>query len=82
MEQSLAWNSNVSSYKIAAVVQLCTLGMLCLGLEWQVGNPLVLHLDIFNDDLASLLLSRFKRADSLLKLCDVALVESVLRAPA
>tara|TARA_B110001450_G_scaffold222871_1_gene219694 strand:+ start:194 stop:364 length:171 start_codon:yes stop_codon:yes gene_type:complete len=56
--------------------------MLCLGLEWQVGNPLVLHLDIFNDDLASLLLSRFKRADSLLKLCDVALVESVLRAPA
>lgn len=50
-------------------------------MQWQVGNPLVLHTDVVNDDLAALLSSRFKGDDPLLQLCDQALLDSVLRAP-
>ena len=55
--------------------------LLCLGMSWQVGNPLVLHSGILKDKMADLLLSRFKGDDPLLKLCDQALLDSVLRAP-
>jgi hypothetical protein len=55
--------------------------LLCLGMQWQVGNPLVLYTGVFNDDLVALLSSRFKGDDPLLQLCDQALLDSVLRAP-
>ena len=55
--------------------------LLCLGMQWQVGNPLVLYTGVVNDDLAALLSSRFKGDDPLLQLCDQALLDSVLRAP-
>ena len=55
--------------------------LLCLGMQWQVGNPLVLHAGVVNDDLAALLSSRFRGDDPLLRLCDQALLDSVLRAP-
>ena len=55
--------------------------LLCLGMQWQVGNPLVLHPGVVDDALAALLGSRFKGDDPLLRLCDKALLDSVLRAP-
>ena len=55
--------------------------LLCLGMQWQVGNPLVLHPGVVDDALAALLGSRFKGDDPLLRLCDQALLDSVLRAP-
>ena len=51
-------------------------------MQWQVCNPLVLRAGVINDDLlAALLSSRFKGDDPLLRLCDQALLDSVLRAP-
>ena len=44
-------------------------------------NPLVLHTGVVDDALAALLGSRFKGDDPLLRLCDKALLDSVLRAP-
>ena len=41
----------------------------------------MLHAGVVNDDLAALLSSRFKGDDPLLRLCDQALLDSVLRAP-
>ena len=55
--------------------------LLCVGMQWQVCNPLVLHRDVFDDDLATLLGRRFQGDDPLLQLCDRALSDSVLRAP-
>ena len=55
--------------------------LLCLGMQWQVGNPLVLHTGVLDDALAALLGSRFRGDDPLLRLCDQALLDSVLRAP-
>lgn len=56
--------------------------LLCLGIgTWQICNPLTLYKDALDDDLAAVLEKRFSGGDDLLKLCDQALVDSVLRAP-
>ena len=47
----------------------------------RICNPLVLYSDMFTTELETLLLRRFKGEDSLLRLCDEAVENSVLLAP-
>ena len=55
--------------------------LLNLAMQWQICNPLVLYSDMFTTELETLLLRRFKGEDSLLRLCDEAVENSVLLAP-
>jgi len=56
--------------------------LLNLALDWQVGNPLVLYgSNILTDEMWRLLGERLRGSDPLLSVCDVAMRNSVLRAP-
>lgn len=80
-----AWQNNRDSFvrliRAKATSWERRIQLLCLGMDWQVGNPLVLYPDVFDDNLVTLLGLRFDGGDDLLKLCDEALTNSVLRAP-
>jgi|SaaInlV_125m_DNA_1040241.scaffolds.fasta_scaffold05237_4 hypothetical protein len=80
-----AWQNNKGNFvrliRAKATQWERRIQLLCLGMDWQVGNPLVLYPDAFDDNLVTLLGLRFAGGDDLLKLCDEALTSSVLRAP-
>ena len=62
-----AWQNNKDNFvrliRAKATPWERRIQLLCLGMDWQVGNPLVLYPEVFDDNLVTLLGLRFDGGD-------------------